>query len=436
MSIRRSTPLARFHERYRQQDNFDAAVPSRDAAIGNRAAGPNKGGKWIEVFLAFLSLGCTSFGGPIAHLGYFRSAFVERRQWLTESAYAEIIALAQSMPGPASSQVGFATGLLRAGWLGGLAAWVGFTLPSAALMLAFAYGYGHARGRIAEGILHGLQLVAVAVVAQAVVRMQRTLAPDVARILLAAVGGSVALFAPPAWSTVCAIAAGALAGLLLHRVSASVPSDNEAQIEQSISQTGGSAALIAFLALLAIALLIAPARSVLLAVPAALYRTGALVFGGGHVVLPLLDAAIVHRGLVSQSSFLAGYGAAQALPGPLFSIGAYIGAAVPSAHPLLLGLCSLLALFLPGLLLMTAVLPFWSKLRRRPLIRSLLWGINAAVVGVLAAALYRPLITTAIHSLTDVLIALAAFALLVRFKLQPWAVVLAVASVSAVVALH
>ncbi len=389
----------------------------------------------LEVFLAFLSLGCTSFGGPIAHLGYFRSAFVERRQWLTESAYAEIIALAQSMPGPASSQVGFATGLLRAGWIGGLAAWAGFTLPSAVLMLCFAYGYSYVHGRIAGGALHGLQLVAVAVVAQAVCRMQRTLAPDAQRLVLATAGGLIALFAPPAIATVCAFAAGALAGLLLHRAGTTAPSESGPHLESSISQRAGAAALIAFLVLLAIALLLTQARSVSLAVPAGLYRAGALVFGGGHVVLPLLDAAIVRPGWISRSSFLAGYGAAQALPGPLFSIGAYIGAAVPFAQPLLLGLCSLVAIFLPGLLLMAAVLPFWDTLRRRPLIRSLLWGINAAVVGVLAAALYRPLITTAIHGLTDILIALAAFVLLLRFRIQPWIVVLAVASASAVIAL-
>jgi chromate transporter len=391
----------------------------------------------LEVFFAFLSLGCTSFGGPIAHLGYFRSAFVERRQWLTESTYAELIALAQSMPGPASSQVGFATGLLRAGWRGGIAAWAGFTLPSALLMLFFAYGYGLARGKIAAGIFHGLQLVAVAVVAQAVVRMQRTLAPDAPRLALAVMGALVALFAPANYATICAIAAGALAGLLLKSLSASAPSGYDPQLEVTMSLRGGVIALVAFLMLLAAALLLIDARSIFVAVLASLYRTGALVFGGGHVVLPLLDAAIVQRGWLPQPSFLAGYGAAQALPGPLFSIGAYVGAAVrPNPHPLLLGLCSLAALFLPGLLLMAAVLPFWSTLRRRTLVRSLLWGINSSVVGVLGAALYRPLITTAIHNLTDILIALAAFILLVRFRLQPWIIVLSVTLVSALVALH
>jgi chromate transporter len=389
----------------------------------------------LEVFFAFLSLGCLSFGGPIAHLGYFRTAFVERRQWLTESSYAELIALAQSLPGPASSQVGFAIGLLRAGWFGGLAAWAGFTLPSALLMLLFAYGYGHARGRIAAGVFHGLQLVAVAVVAQAVVRMQRTLAPDAPRRALACAGALISLFTPASYATALAVAAGALAGLLLMRSNTAQP-QSEPQLEISLTQRDGIAALALFVLLLTAALLLLKTRSLFLAVLASLFRTGALVFGGGHVVLPLLDAAIVQRGWLPQSSFLAGYGAAQALPGPLFSVAAYIGAAIrPIDHPLLLGLCSLAALFLPGLLLISAVLPFWQRLRQHALIRSLLWGINASVVGVLVAALYRPLITTTIHTIVDVLLALAAFIFLVRFRVQPWIVVLSVTLVSALIVL-
>ncbi|MFL6427661.1 MAG: chromate efflux transporter [Acidobacteriaceae bacterium] len=383
-----------------------------------------------EVFFAFLRLGCLSFGGPIAHLGYFRDAFVERRKWLTEASYAELIALAQSMPGPASSQVGFAIGLLRAGWLGGLAAWTGFTLPSAILMLAFAYGYGHPQGRVAAAALHGLQLVAVAVVAQAVLRMQRTLAPDMLRLAIALAGAVIALFAPPAYATVFAIVAGALAGLVLLRREEPA-SGSGLPLEINISRPGSAAAASLLVALLVAALLFSASRTLFLAVLASLYRTGALVFGGGHVVLPLLDAAIVQHGWLPQPAFLAGYGAAQALPGPLFSIAAYVGAAVrPNAHPLLLGICSLVALFSPGLLLMASVLPFWGTLRRRALVRILLGGINASVVGVLAAALYRPLITTAVHGLADVVIALAAFVLLARFKVQPWMIVLGVTLVS------
>jgi chromate transporter len=386
------------------------------------------------VLFAFLRLGCTFFGGPIAHLGYFRAEFVERRRWLTESTYAELIALAQSMPGPASSQVGFAIGLLRAGWLGGLAAWIGFTLPSSALMLAFAFGYGHPQGRTGAATLHGLQLVAIAVVAQAVVRMQRTLAPDMLRLSIAAIGAAIALFASPAYATVLAIAAGALAGLLLMRQAKErdLPS-----FAPPISRPGAAVAAILFVILLAAALRLSASRTLAVAVLAGLYRTGALVFGGGHVVLPLLDAAIVQRGWLAQSSFLAGYGAAQAGPGPLFSIAAYIGAAVrPNPHPLLLGVCALVALFLPGLLLMAAVLPFWKALRRRPLIGSVLRGVNASVVGALAAALYRPLWTTTIRTTTDFLIALAAFVLLIRFKVQPWIVVLGVSLASILVALR
>jgi chromate transporter len=388
------------------------------------------------VLFAFLRLGCTSFGGPIAHLGYFRAEFVERRRWLTESTYAELIALAQSMPGPASSQVGFAIGLLRAGWLGGLAAWIGFTLPSAALMLAFAFGYGHPQGRTGAAALHGLQLVAVAVVAQAVVRMQRTLAPDMLRLSIAAIGAAIALFASPAYATALAIAAGALAGLLLMRPMKE-PARDRPSFAPPLSRPGAAVAAILFVILLAVALRLSASRTLAAAVLAGLYRTGALVFGGGHVVLPLLDAAIVQRGWLAQSSFLAGYGAAQALPGPLFSIAAYVGAAVrPNPHPLLLGVCALVALFLPGLLLMAAVLPFWSALRRRPLIVSLLRGVNASVVGVLAAALYRPLWTTTIRTTTDFLIALAAFVLLIRFKVQPWIVVLGVSLASILLALR
>src|ERR1700761_4427552 len=389
-----------------------------------------------QVLFAYLRLGCTSFGGPIAHLGYFRAEFVERRRWLTESTYAEIIALAQSMPGPASSQVGIAIGLLRAGWLGGLAAWIGFTLPSAALMLAFALGYGHAQGGAGDAALHGLQLVAVAVVAQAVVRMQRTLAPDALHLSIALLGALIALFASPSYATVLAIAAGALAGLLLMHPRKE-PAQDGVSFEPPISRPGAAVASVLFLILLAAALCLSASRTLAAAVLAGLYRTGALVFGGGHVVLPLLDAAIVQRGWLAQSSFLAGYGAAQAVPGPLFSIAAYIGAAArPNPHPLLLGVCALVALFLPGLLLMAAVLPFWSALRRRPLIVSLLRGVNASVVGVLAEALYRPLWTTTIRTTTDFLIALVAFVLLIRFRVQPWIVVLGVSLASILVALR
>jgi chromate transporter len=388
----------------------------------------------VEVVLAFLRLGCTSFGGPIAHLGYFRAEFVERREWLSETAYAEIVALAQSLPGPASSQVGFAIGVLRAGWLGGIAAWIGFTLPSAALMLAAAFGYSHSQGRTSDAILHGLQLVAIAVVAQAVVRMRRMLAPDALRLSIALLGALIALVAPPAYATVLAIAVGAGSGLLLLHHAKEAAQDTPS-FELPLSRCGAGVAAAFFVALLVAAFLLSASRRVVPAVLGSLYSTGALVFGGGHVVLPLLDAAIVKHGWLAQLSFLAGYGAAQAVPGPLFSIAAYIGASVrPNAYPLLLGMGALIVLFLPGLLLMSAVLPFWNALRRRPSIASALRGVNASVVGVLAAALYRPLWTATIHTITDFLIALAAFVLLVRFKMQPWIIVVGVGLVSILVA--
>jgi chromate transporter len=303
-------------------------------------------------------------------------------------------------------------------------------------MLAFAYGYGHQQGRFATAALHGLQLVAVAVVAQAVLRMQHTLAPDLLRLALALLGAVIAFFAPPAYATAAAIVAGALAGLVFLRRADSA-TDDDPVLPSSITQRAGAGAAAVFVVLLTSALLLSASHNLFIAVLASLYRTGALVFGGGHVVLPLLDAAIVQRGWLAQPSFLAGYGAAQALPGPLFSIAAYVGAAVrPNAHPLLLGMCSLVALFSPGLLLMAAILPFWSTLRRRASIRSSLRGINASVVGVLAAALYRPLITTAVHGFVDAVIALAALVLLAYFRLPPWIIVLSVTLVSMLVVLR
>jgi chromate transporter len=385
-----------------------------------------------EVFLAFLKLGCLSFGGPIAHLGYFRTEFVERRGWLTDESFAEIVALAQSMPGPASSQVGFAVGLLRAGVPGALAAWIGFTLPSALIMLAFAFGHNIFSGRLGEAALHGLQLVAVAVVAQAVATMQRTLAPDRLRLTFAILAVAIVLFSPASLGTVLAIALGAIAGIVL------LPRDEvptEHAFHPGVSRTAGALAGAAFALLLVASFAIHNNRIAAPALFAAFYRVGALVFGGGHVVLPLLNEATVAKGWISQQAFLSGYGAAQALPGPLFSFAAYLGAGVrPNPHPLLYGLCALGSLSLPGLLIMSAVLPFWSALRRGRIVQAALKGINASVVGVLIAALFRPLWTSTVHTPADFWIALAAFALLAVWKLQPWIVVLGVAAASCLVA--
>lgn len=388
----------------------------------------------VEVLLVFLRLGCTSFGGPIAHLGYFRKELVERRKWCSESTLAEIIAIAQSLPGPASSQTGFALGILRAGWLGGLAAWVGFSVPSAIVMLAFAFGHSLIGGRVGNGLLHGLQLVAVAVVAQAVLAMQRTLAPDRMRITLAIVATALTLFLPPQVATIARIVLGAMAGLVLLR---SGEEANLEAVELPVSKRAGAVSGVAFLLLL----VMLPILARVFAAPeldifSAFFQTGALVFGGGHVVLPLLESAVVGRGWVAQQTFLAGYGAAQALPGPLFSFGAYLGACVrPSTSPLLYGILSLLGIFAPGMLAMAAVLPFWNAVRGNRSIRFALKGINACVVSILIAALFHPLWTAAILHASDFWIALVAFTLLTAWKVQPWRVVGSVAAVSILVSI-
>jgi chromate transporter len=385
-------------------------------------------GSSLEVLLVFLRLGCTSFGGPVAHLGYFRKEIVERRKWCSEKTMAEIIALAQSLPGPASSQVGFALGILRAGWLGGLAAWIGFTLPSALLMLAFAYGHSFLGGGVGQGLLHGLQLVAVAVVAQAVLAMQRSLAPDRMRGALAVVAAGLALLLPAQTATLIVIAAGAVAGLVLFR---SEKDETGESIVLALPKMAGIASAAVFFALLVMAFAVHPDSIQGLTVFSAFYRSGALVFGGGHVVLPLLNDAVVAPGWVTQRSFLAGYGAAQALPGPLFSFAAYLGAAVrPTPSPMLYGLIGLAGIFIPGLLAMSAVLPFWSSLRQNNSAQGAIRGINASVVGILIAALYQPLWTTTIHTAGDFWIALLAFALLTLWKLQPWIVVACLGAVS------
>jgi chromate transporter len=380
-----------------------------------------KPGTTLEVLLAFLRLGCLSFGGPIAHLGYFHAEFVARRRWCSAQTYAEIVALAQSLPGPASSQVAFALGLLRARWLGALAAWTGFTLPSAILLVAFALGQSHLSSTLSPAILHGLQLVAVAIVAQAVLAMQRSLAPDPSRLVLAIAAALIATFAPPSISTILPIVLGALIGIVLLSRSAQhrpPPLD----LALPVTRTQGLAAAMAFLLLL-----LPLSHSRPLAVFHVFYRTGALVFGGGHVVLPLLEQAVVTPGWISQSTFLTGYGATQAIPGPLFTFAAFLGTTVGATggHSYAYATLALIAIFLPGMLLLIAALPFWATLRTRPRLQAALRGINASVVGVLFAAWLRPVCTTAIHSYADVLIAAVAFLALVRFQAPPWAIVLA-----------
>lgn len=381
-------------------------------------------GRWPEVLAVFLRLGLSSFGGPIAHLGYFREAFVVRRQWLSEAAYAELVALCQFLPGPASSQVGFAIGLMRAGPLGALAAWIGFTLPSAIVLTAFAFWAGAMRGSLGQGLLHGLKLVAVAIVAQAVVGMARTLTPDARRAGIALAAVALVMAASATLGQLAAIGMGCLAGLLLCRNGAAPVRD---ALVLTIPPAFGVAALALFLILLIGGPLVAAATAnPALAYFDAFYRSGALVFGGGHVVLPLLNEAVVEPGWVDSESFLAGYGAAQAVPGPLFTFAAYLGAVM--RHPpngVVGALLGLVAIFLPGLLALLAALPFWSQLRVRPAAQAAMRGVNAAVVGILAAALYDPLWTSAVHDRLDFLAVMAGFALLIAFRSPPVAVVAA-----------
>jgi len=362
-----------------------------------------------EVFLAFLRLGLTSFGGPIAHLGYFRSEFVARRGWISERGFADLVALAQFLPGPASSQVGFAIGLTRGGWLGGLAAWLGFTLPSAALMLAFACGAaGIADSWLGAGLLHGLKLMAVAVIAQAVLGMARSFCADAPRAAIAVAALALIGFLPGSLAQLAAIVGGGLVALATIRA-APAPADDD--FAPRLSPRAAIVALTLFLALLALSF--APAGQGLAAIAAAFYRSGALVFGGGHVVLPLLRDALVAPGFLDRGAFLAGYGAAQALPGPLFAVSAGFGALAGSPpFGVAGGLVALIAIFLPGLLAMAAALPFWRALRRETHAQAAMAGINAAVVGLLAAALYDPAFVSAVANPRDFAIATAAFALL------------------------
>lgn len=401
------------------------ALPNSEHIPGSAVPGSAVQGSALEVFFVLLRLGCVSFGGPIAHLGYFQRELIERRRWCDQDTFAEIIALAQSLPGPASSQVGFALGILRAGWPGGLAAWLGFTLPSALLMLGLAYGGTLASGAFAGRLTHGLQLVAVAVVAQAVMTMQRSLAPDRQRIALAIAAVVVTLFAPSQLSTLIAILGGGIAGLVMFRsLDLAAPRYTFLQWPKA---SGVVCAVIFFGFLLLLPAAAHFTSSPIAEVLAAFYRSGALVFGGGHVVLPMLENAVVARGWVTQQTFLAGYGAAQALPGPLFTFAAFLGAAVRgSSNPLLFGLAALIGIFAPGLLAMAAVLPFWGELRRNRPIQAALRGVNAAVVGILIAALITPLWTSSVRSGLDFCFALVAFALLVVWRMQPWMVVLGV----------
>ncbi|BDU22250.1 chromate transporter [Dyella sp. GSA-30] len=365
----------------------------------------------------FLRLGLTSFGGPIAHIGYFHREFVERRRWVDEQHFGQLFALCQFLPGPASSQLGFSIGLLRAGWAGALAAFICFTLPSALLMFAFAEASSRLAGPWGQAVIHGLKLVAVAVVAQGVLGMARTLCPDRPRALMAAATVGLIALSPSAWMQLLVVAGGAVLGPWACR-----------QVEAKVGETfalhygprTGTGFLVAYAVLLAIALLATPFLPPLGQVASAFYRTGALVFGGGHVVLPLLKQAVVDPGWITPDRFLAGYGAAQAVPGPMFTLSAYLGGELHGGQGGALGATvGLLAIFLPGLLMVSGALPFWRALAARTQAVRMLAGVNAVVVGLLAFALYDPVWVSAIRGSKDFAIALIAFVGLVASKWPP-----------------
>ncbi len=381
----------------------------------------------LEVLLIFLRLGCTSFGGPVAHIGYFRAEFVQRRHWVTEGSFADLVALCQFMPGPASSQLGMSLGLLRAGPLGMVAAWIGFTLPSALVMLAFAYGV-EALGDVSNAAwLKGLKLVAVAVVAQAVWGMAQSLAPDRPRATLAVAAALIALALPSSLGQIAAIVVGAVVGLALLPKPAGGRAAEHVPLGLRLHRGVAVGAIVMFFVLL---LLLPPVAASIdnqaLRLFDAFYRAGALVFGGGHVVLPLLQAAVVPSGWVTNDAFLAGYGAAQAMPGPLFTFAAYLGAVmIPPPNGALGALIAIVAIFAPSFLLATGLLPFWDTLRQRQGMQAMLRGVNAAVVGVLLAALYTPVWTAGVHTPAGFGIALSAFLALTMWAIPPWIVVIA-----------
>jgi chromate transporter len=381
-------------------------------------------GSGLEVLRAFLKLGCTAFGGPVAHLGFFRQEFVEKRRWIDDAQYADLVALCQFLPGPASSQVALSLGLKRAGYFGAVCAWLGFTLPSAILMLAFAYGVQQVNGFSQSGWLQGLKIAAVAVVAQALWQMAKRLCPDLPRAIIACAAAMALLIAPTAWMQLVVIAGGALAGGCLKQKYLLV---TEAAYRSPMHRRfAGLNWLAAFFALL----LLLPLMSRLwpqgwLQIIDGFYRAGSLVFGGGHTVLPLLEQSTVGRGWLDHDIFLAGYGAAQALPGPLFAFAAYLGATI-SVGPqgIIGGLLALLAIYLPSALLIFGVLPQWERLRQIPLAQAMLAGTNAAVVGLLGAVFYSPICTSGITDSKRLVIALVAFISLMFWKMPPWLIVI------------
>lgn len=420
-------------------------------AMADVRPGRRHPGTIVEVFWAFLRLGVTSFGGPVAHLGFFRETFVARRKWLNDGAYADLVALCQFLPGPASSQVGMAIGLQRAGIGGLLAAWFAFTMPSAIVLVVFAFGIATLNDGADMGWLYGLKAAAVAVVAQAVLGMAKNLTPDAKRATIAGAAMIIILLVPNPFVQVAAIVVGGLTGLVwLRREAAQDEAARDKAAQDSASKSPdadeqpdwegarpdfgvrtsrkvGVIALTTFLLLLVAlpVLTIATGDSSLRLIDV-FYRAGALVFGGGHVVLPLLESETVATGLVGHDTFLAGYGAAQAVPGPLFTFAAFLGASTASGPTGLIGAgIALLAIFLPAALLVIAALPFWERLRRAQTVRRALLGVNAAVVGILAAALYDPVFTQGITSPATLALAVGVFIAQMKWKLPAWAAVIA-----------
>jgi chromate transporter len=380
-------------------------------------------GSALEVLLTFLKLGVTSFGGPVAHIGYFREEIVVRRRWVDDAAYTDLVALCQFLPGPGSSQVCFSLGLIRARYWGGLAAWAGFTLPAAVLMVAFAYGAGALSGSIGAGLLHGLKLVAVAIVAQAVWGMARTLCPDRQRAAIAALSAVLILSGGSTIVQLVAILLGGVGGWWLCRAPSTAPIST---LGAPVSRGVGLLSLLLFGVLLVGLPLVARLGAAQgIALFDAFYRSGALVFGGGHVVLPLLRDAVVTPGWVNDNTFLAGYGAAQAIPGPLFTFAAYLGAVVsPQPHGIVGAALGLVGIFLPGMLILIGTLPFWDTLRSRIGAQAAMRGVNAAVVGLLGAALYMPVWSSSVHNPADVSVAIIGFVLLTAWRTPPIVVVI------------
>jgi len=381
--------------------------------------------RYREILIASTKLGLTSFGGPTAHLGYFREEYVKKRKWLDDKLYADLVSLCQFLPGPASSQVGIAIGLLRGGIIGAILSWVGFTLPSVLILTLFAF-ISSSSAFDTEWIT-GLKIVAVAVVAHALLGMGKSLTPDRQRLTIAILSATLALLIPTAWGQMMIILAAGIAGILLVRHD---ETPDAIQFPPIGKKSAVTALVLFFLLLLILPILRTVIHSSHIALFDLFYRAGSIVFGGGHVVLPILEREIVPAGLMSAETFLAGYGAAQAVPGPLFTLASYLGQIMDGTSGVLI---ATVAIFLPSFLLVIGILPFWAIIRTKPVIQTALKGINAAVVGILLAALYDPVFVSAIQDKYDFILAIIAFGLLSYYKIAPWIVVLTVAIAGAAV---